>query len=59
MMINFDKELSSRIPFWGVLREPRGTIIGCCKDTERSCEPCIFCKMCAVVEVKMENKRGV
>jgi hypothetical protein len=48
MQINLSKETTPEFPFYGVIREPGGTVIHCAKPVRRDCEKCIFAKQCAI-----------
>lgn len=50
MIIDTNKTLSTKIPFYGVIREVRGTVIACARRENTICLDCVFAKTCAIYQ---------
>jgi hypothetical protein len=48
MILNLKKKTSAKIPFLGVIREARGTVIVCARKERTNCAECIFVENCAI-----------
>ena len=53
MILNLKKKTSAKIPFLGVIREARGTVIVCARKERTNCAECILHTNCAVYSLEV------